>query len=89
MALLTFWTNAFENKIGTLHQITLRQRNLRNGKVFETNGLAAVFAVEVNMHIVVDRVVVAVAKFIAHTFTVFKYMHKVLFLEECQGAEDA
>ena len=89
MAFLTFWANAFENKIGTLHQIALRQLNLRNGKVFETNGLAAMFAVEMDMHVVVDCVVVAVAKFIAHAFTVFKHMDKVLFLKERQGAEDA
>ena len=81
MVLLAFWTDAFENKIGTLHQITLRQLNLRNGKVFETNGLAAMFAMEVNMHVIVDRVVVAVAKFIAYAFTVFKHMDKMLLLE--------
>lgn len=89
MALLTFWTDAFEDKIGSLHQITLRQLNLWNGKVFETNGLAAMFAMEVNMHIVVDCMVVAVAELIARAFTVFEHMHKVLLLEERQGAEDA
>ena len=89
MVLLAFWTDAFENKIGALHQITLRQLNLWNGKVFETNGLAAMFAMEVNMHIVVDCMVVAVAELIAHTFTVFEHMHKVLLLEERQGTEDA
>ena len=89
MVLLAFRTDAFENKICTLHQITIGQLNLWNGKVFEANGLAAMFAMEVNMHVVVDCVVVAVAKFIAHAFTVFKHMDKVLLLEERQGAEDA
>ena len=89
MVLLAFWTDAFENKIGSLHQITLRQLNLWNGKVFETNGLAAMFAMEVNMHVVVNRVIVAVAKFIAYTFTVFEHMDKMLLLEKRQGAEDA
>ena len=74
MAFLTLRTNAFEDKTGALHQITFGQLNLRNGKVFETNGLAAVFAVEVNMHVVIDCVVVAVAELIAHAFTVFKHM---------------
>lgn len=86
---LTFWTDAFEHKIGTMHQITLGQLNLRNGKVFETNGLAAMFAVEVNMHVVVNRMVVAVAEFIAHAITVFKHMDKVMLLEERQTAENA
>ena len=86
---LTFWTDAFEHKIGTLHQIAFGQLNLRNGKVFETNGLAAMFAVEVNMHVVVNRVVVAVAEFIAHAITVFKHMDKVMLLEERQTAENA
>ena len=86
---LTFWTDAFEDKIGTMHQITLGQLNLRNGKVFETNGLAAMFAVEVNMHVVVNRMVVAVAEFIAHAITVFKHMDEVMLLEERQTAENA
>ena len=89
MVFLTFRADAFEDKIGTLHQIAFRQLNLWNGKVLETNGLAAMFAVEVNVHIVIDRMVVAVAELIAYTFTVFKYMDKVLFLEERQGSEDA
>ena len=89
MALLTSWANAFEHKISTLHLVAFRQMNLRNGKVFKTNGLAAVLAVEVNMHVIVNRVVEAVAEFITHTFTVFKHMHKMLFLEESQSTEDA
>ena len=87
--LLAFWANAFEHKIGTLYQKSFGQLNLRNGKVFKTNGLSAMFAVEVNMHVVVDSVVVAVAEFIAHAITVFKHMYEVLFLEECQSTEDA
>ena len=89
MAFLTSWANAFENKIGTLHLVALRQLDLRNGKVFEANGLATMFAMEVNMHIVVDGMVEAVAEFITHTFTVFKHMDEMLFLEECQSTEDA
>lgn len=71
MVLLAFWTNAFEHKIGALHQITLRQLNFRNGKFFKTNGLTASFTMEMNMHVVVNGMVVTVAKFITHTFTVF------------------
>ena len=63
--------------------------NLWNGKVFKTNGLATVLAMEVNMHVIVNRVVEAVAEFITHTFTVFKHMDEMLFLEECQSTEDA
>lgn len=86
---LTFWTDAFEDKIGTLHKIPFGQLNYRNGKFFKANGLSASFAVEMNMHVVVNRVVVAVAKFIAHTFTVFEHMDKVMLLEERQTAENA
>ena len=89
MVFLTFRTDAFEYKIGALHQIAFGQLYLRNGKFFETNGLAAVFAMEVNMHVVVNPVVVAATKLIAYAFTVFKYMDKVLLLEKRQGAEDA
>lgn len=71
MVLLAFWANAFEHKIGTLHQITLGQLNFRNGQLFKTNGLSASFTMEMNMHVVVNGMVVAVAKFITHTFTVF------------------
>ena len=89
MALLTFWANAFEHKISALYQITFGQLYFRDGQFFKTNGLSAMFAVEVNMHVVVDSVVVAVAEFIAHAITVFKHMYEVLFLEECQSTEDA
>ena len=89
IALLTFWANAFEHKISALHQITFGQLNLRNGKFFKANGLTTSFAVEMNMHVVVNGMVVAVAKFITHTFTVFKHMHEMLLLEECQGAKDS
>lgn len=89
VALLTFWTKAFEDKIGALHQIAFGQLNLGNGKVFETNGLAAMFTVKVNMHVVVNRVVVAVTKLIAHAVTVFKHVDEMLFLEKRQGAENA
>ena len=88
-ALLAFWANAFEHKISTLHQIAFGQLNLRNGQFFKTNGLSASFTMEMNMHVVVDSMVVAMAELIAHTITVFKHMDKVLFLEECQGAKDA
>ncbi len=89
VASLAFRANTFENEIGTLHQISFRQRDFRNGKVFKANGLATAFAVEMHMHVVVNSVVVAVAKFIAHTFTAFKHMDEMVLLEECQSAEDA
>ena len=88
-ALLAFWANAFEHKISTLHQIAFGQLNLRNGQFFKTNGLSASFTMEMNMHVVVDSMVVAVAEFIAHAITVFKHMDKVMFLEERQTAENA
>ena len=87
--LLAFWANAFEHKIGTLHQIALWQLNFRNGQFFKTNGLTASFTMEMNMHVVVDSMVMAMTELIAHTITVFKHMDKVLFLEECQSTEDA
>ena len=87
--LLAFWANAFEHKIGTLHQIAFGQLNFRNGQFFKTNGLSASFTMEMNMHVVVYSMVVAVAELIAHAFTVFKHMYEVLFLEECQSTEDA
>ena len=89
MALLTFWANAFEHKIGTLHQITFGQLNLWNGKFFKANGLTASFAMEMNVHVIVYTMVVAVAEFITHTFSVFKHVDEMLFLEECQSTEDA
>ena len=89
MVLLAFWANAFEHKIGALHQITLGQLNFRNGQLFKTNGLSASFTMEMNMHVVVNGMVVAVAKLIAYPFTVFKHMDEVLFFEECQSTEDA
>ena len=61
MVFLTFRADAFEDKIGTLHLIALRQLDFRNGKFFETNGLATMLAVKMNMHVVVNSVVMAVA----------------------------
>ena len=69
--LLAFWANAFEHKIGTLYQKSFGQLNLRNGNLFKANGLTASFTMEMNMHVVVNGMVVTVAKFITHTFTVF------------------
>ena len=89
MVFLTFWANAFEHKIGTLHQKAFRQLDFRNGLVFETDGLSAMLTMEVNMHILVDGMVVAVTKLIAHALTVFKHVDEMLFLEERQAAEDA
>lgn len=71
VALLTFWANAFKHKIGTLHQIAFGQLNLRDSQFFKTNGLTALLTMEMNMHVVVDSMVVAMAKLIAYTFTVF------------------
>lgn len=87
--LLAFWANAFEHKISTLHQIAFGQLNFRNGQFFKTNGLSASFTMEMNMHVVVYSMVVAVAEFISHAIAVFKHMDKVMFLEERQTAENA
>ncbi len=89
MVFLTFWANAFEHKIGTLHQISFGQLNFRNGQFFKTNGLATSLTMEMNMHVVVDSMVMAVAEFISHAIAVFKHMHEMMLLEECQSTEDA
>ena len=43
---------------------------------------------EMHVHVVVDAMVVAVAELVAYAFAIFKHMDEVLFLEECQSAEN-
>ena len=83
-----FWASSIDDEAGTLHFIAFWKVHVWDREVFETKGGTAVFAVEMYVHVVVDGMVVAVAEFIARTFTVFQYMDEVLFFEKCQGAED-
>lgn len=83
-----FWAQSLDDKIGTLHQKTFRQLHFGNGKVFEADGLTAMFAMKMNVHIVVDSMVMAVAEFVTHPFSVFKHMDEMLFPEKCQSTED-
>ena len=83
-----FWASSVDNEAGTLHFVAFWKMHFWNREVFETKGGTAVFAVEMYVHVVVDGMVVAVAEFIARTFTVFQYMDKVLLFEKRQRSED-
>lgn len=83
-----FWASSVDDEAGTLHFVAFWKMHFGDGKVFETEGGTAVFAVEMYVHVVVDGMVVAVAEFVARAFTVFQNMDKVLLFEKRQRSED-
>lgn len=87
--LLTFWTKSMDDEVGTLHCITFRQTDFWNGEVFKAEDCTTMFTMEMDVHVVVDGVVMAVAEFVSGTITAFHKMDKMHLLEKCQGTENA
>lgn len=87
--LLTFWAKSLDDEAGTLHRIAFWQADFGDGVVFKAEGGAAMLAVEMDVHVVVDGMVMAVAEFVAGPFAVFHNMNKMCLLEKRQGAENA
>ena len=87
--IFAFWAHAFEDEVGALHLVAFGELHFGDGQVFEADGFAAMLAMEMHMHVVVDAVVVAVAKLVAHAVAVFEGVDEMVLLEEREGAEDA
>ena len=67
--------NAFDDIIGGLHRIAIRQVNPRERDIFETESGVASLTIEMHMHVIINRVVVTVTHLITCTAGVVNDMH--------------
>ena len=73
-----------------MEQKTIGHADLWQGDVVQTNGTATLLAEEMHMLIIIKFLVMAQAQFVLHAaVAALNGMYQVLFLEECQGTEDA
>ena len=78
---LAFWAQSLDDEIRALHPIAFGKFYFGNGEVFETDSRAAMFAMEMDVHIVVFLMVATVAKFVSRSFSILQHMDEMLFLE--------
>ena len=82
-------TNTLQEIINSLYVKSFRDRDRRDGSVVETEGAVALFAVEVDVDIVVIIVMMTAAEFVADAVAgVVKDVHEVSLAEGLQGPED-
>ena len=81
--------NTLNQIINSLYVKTFRNRDRRDGSVFEAEGATAFFAVEVDVDVIVFIVVVTVAEFVADAVAgVVQHVDEVRLAESLQRPED-
>ena len=82
-------TDTFDQIVDSPRLEAFRHSNRRDGRVFEAEGAVALFAVEMDVDIVVPVFVMAVAEFVADAVAgVVQHMHEVRFAEGLQSPEN-
>ena len=72
-----------------MHVIVIRNGNRRDGDVFQAESAVALFAVEMDVDVVVLVIVMAVAEFVAHPVAgIVKDMHEMRLAESLQRPEN-
>lgn len=84
------WTDAFHHVVDRRHDETLGQIDAWHRDMVETVGLLTPFAIEMDVQVVVNTVMVAMTQLIAHAVTtILNDVYQVVFAEQRQRTEDA
>ena len=83
-------TDTLDNVVDRGHTKAIGNVDQRNGRLLQTVGAMALFAVEMDVQVIILVVAVAMAEFIAHAASaVVDDMDQMMLAEEGQRTEDA